>query len=370
VAFDPLQALVDDVDRLLAAGSRSGAGDDRLRRQAATLRELGRQVPALLPIVEAVECVCRGDPAQANRALLDLVGMVGRLLLARGGNALEGVVVPLRPSGPWSNALPTSDLYRIDEAVRADESRAELLEPIAPRDLRLMPLVVRPPERWEAVADQLGLLDVWSEAGNRLALKVLPGFGPAALPHLERDLDLRQRPGAARRLSAVALIDPEAAVRICLRRFPEETGPLWLLGRLGRAAVALFVRVLANPHGNYANWNLERVATDLLVRLGAGVVPLLISVLREPDAARRATACQVLAQLGRSAAAALPELLETLHDDAAPVRAGAACALGRIGSGARSKAARDALAAAETQEQDPAVREAIRQALEKRGRKR
>jgi hypothetical protein len=192
----------------------------------------------------------------------------------------------------------------------------------------------------------------------------LPRFGAAVLPDLERGLDLRQCPGAGRRLAAIARIDFEAAVQVCLRRFPQGSSALWLLGQLGRPAVEVVVHVLTNPHGNYARWDLERIAADVLIRFADEAVPLLRPALRDPDAARHEAAIRCLAQIGRGAAAAVPDLEDALRDDAAPVRLAAAGALGAIGR--KASAAYPALIA-RLDDPDSAVRQAVTDALKNLG---
>jgi len=70
---DELQALTADVRRLLAAGGTAAVGDDGLRRRGQALRELGRKVPALASIADAVERVLGAGPTAATPALLDLL---------------------------------------------------------------------------------------------------------------------------------------------------------------------------------------------------------------------------------------------------------------------------------------------------------
>jgi HEAT repeat protein len=322
VAREHLQALVDDVDRLLAAGSAAAVGDERLHQRAAALRELGQQVPALASAADALDRVGQADRRQANRALLDLVVMARQVRIGLGASAPEGDVTPLPPSGPWTTDLPTAELYSLAGALWGrDAGRIDFLESAAARDLRLWPMLVQP-------------LDTRGEMGDHVALRMLPRFGPPVLPDLERDLDLRQHPGAGRRLATIALIDFEAAVQLCLRRFPQESNVLWLMGQLGRPAVELLVHVLTNPHGNYARWDLERIASDIVARFAEDAVPLLRPALTDPDAARRETAIQLLAQLGRSAAAAVPDVQAALRDNTLAVRLAAARALGKMGRAA------------------------------------
>jgi hypothetical protein len=320
MARKQLQTLLDDVEQRLAAGSATASDDERLRRHAGTVRDLSRQVPALALLAEALDRAGQAGPTGASRAWLDLIVLTRQVRVALGTEAPEGEVEPVPPSGPWTTDLSPADLLRLAAVLRGGRAGTrDVLELEKAQDLRLWPLI-------------RGSLDTWGEAGDLAALRVLPRLGRPVLAGLERALDLRSRPGGGRRLSALALSDPQAAVRLCLRRFPGETGAFRLLGLLGLPAVALFVRVLANPNGNYANWDLERIANDILTSFAADAVALLRPALRDPDASRRADAARDLACLGRASAAAYPDLVACLRDPAGAVQRAAAEALENLGA--------------------------------------
>src|SRR5438105_3113820 len=103
----PKQTLLDlsnDVTRLLIAGAQQAPADDGLRRRSQRLRDLGKQVPALLPIADAVDRVLAAPPRQAAAALLDLAVIVRQV---RAGLAAAGTAGPLEPLPDGSWATPT-----------------------------------------------------------------------------------------------------------------------------------------------------------------------------------------------------------------------------------------------------------------------
>src|SRR5205085_2459253 len=83
-------------------GSVTASGDDRLEKHATTLRELSRQVPALASFADTLDRARQVGPGQASRAWLDLIVLSRQVRVALGTDPLEGEVVPLPPSGPWT----------------------------------------------------------------------------------------------------------------------------------------------------------------------------------------------------------------------------------------------------------------------------
>src|SRR5262249_13370110 len=105
MAQQQLQALITDVDRLLAAGGATAGGDENLRRQARTLQEMGKQVEALAKIGQAVQRVVDASGKQATPPLLDLLLVTRqvRANLARAGH--DGAALALDPARPWTTAI-------------------------------------------------------------------------------------------------------------------------------------------------------------------------------------------------------------------------------------------------------------------------
>ena len=211
---EQLRALAADVDRLIVAGAGSVPGDEGLRRRETSLRDLGKKVPALAKVAEVVGRAAGADAAGAPRALLDLLLVVGQVRAGLATAGLEGPIEPAGPSGPWSTPAPARDLYPIVTALTQKGSgRVEALKEAAGRgglgDLRLVDSLL-------AALDDPG-----AEFADAVAAEALPALGPAILPDLRRDLDLRGKAADARRLAAVAAIDPGAGADLCRRAIAE-----------------------------------------------------------------------------------------------------------------------------------------------------
>jgi len=211
---EQLRALAADVDRLLVAGAGSVPGDEGLRRREQALRDLGKQVPALAKVAEVVGRAVAADIAGAPRALLDLLLVVGRVRAGSATAGVEGPLGPAGPSGPWATPGPAPDLYPIAAVLtRKGSGRIEALKEAASRgdlgDLRLVDALLA------------GLDDPSPEFADAVAAEALPTLGPAALPDLRRGLDLRGKAADARRLTALAAIDPGAGLDLCRRAIAE-----------------------------------------------------------------------------------------------------------------------------------------------------
>jgi len=211
---EQLRALAADVDRLLVAGAGSVPGDEGLRRREQALRDLGKKVPALAKVAEVVGRAVAADIAGAPRALLDLLLVVGRVRAGLATAGVEGPLGPAGPSGPWATPGPAPDLYPIAAVLtRKGSGRIEALKEAASRgdlgDLRLVDALLA------------GLDDPSPEFADAVAAEALPKLGPAALPELRRGLDLRGKAADARRLTALAAIDPGAGLDLCRRAIEE-----------------------------------------------------------------------------------------------------------------------------------------------------
>ena len=183
--WEQLRALSADMNRLLAAGGAVAAGDEGLRRRAAALRELGRRVPALIPIADAAGRAAAAPPAQATRALLDLLLIVRQVRAGLAAAGAEGPLEPVEASGPWTTETDAPDLYPVLETLSspADPRRPHAVRDLAhlggAADLRLVePLLTAMDQARSEVAEC---------AGER----ILPTFGPTILPELRRRLKLK-----------------------------------------------------------------------------------------------------------------------------------------------------------------------------------
>lgn len=214
-----LLGLVADVDRLLAAGAALAPEDASLRRREQALRELTPRVPALAPVVQAIQRVLTATPAQAAPALLDLLLLTQQLRFGLAPAGIEGPLEPIPPSGPWATPLPTPEVRRLKGILTAfaEDHRYHTLAqalaqgPIA--DLRLLETL-------------LSLLEnPYAPLADLVAERALPAFGPAVLPELERRLNLQGKQPDARRLRSLCVLAPHRGLELC-RRALQEGSPL------------------------------------------------------------------------------------------------------------------------------------------------
>jgi HEAT repeat protein len=202
---EQLLGLAADVDRLLAAGVMAG-GSEALQRRAKTLRELGKKVPALVPIADGVERVT-GESKPA-RAFLDLMVMTRQVRGSLAATGVEGTLTKLSDSGPWQTPVPVRDLQPVYETLTESGSGREdrikdALERNLFGDLRLVSAL------FEA------LHDVYAPVADAAANKGLPALGHAVLAELESKVNLDGKVPDARRLRAICRIDANVGATLC-----------------------------------------------------------------------------------------------------------------------------------------------------------
>jgi hypothetical protein len=202
---EQLLDLANDVDRLLAAGVTAGSGD-ALRRRGKVLHELGKKVPALVPVADAVERVAGAD--KPGPAFLDLLVLARQVRASLAPADADGPLTPLAESGPWQTPLAVRDVRTLHAALTGtgpvlavtDACDRGLLT-----DLRLVTTLLA------------ALVDPHAPWGDALAERAVPALGRGVLDELRADLNLKGKVGDARRLSAVCRIDAEAGADLCRR---------------------------------------------------------------------------------------------------------------------------------------------------------
>ena len=88
---EQLLGLAADVDRLLVAGAGVADGEV-LRRRSKTLREMGKKVPALVPVADAVDRVTSASAPAA--AFLDLLVMTRQVRASLATTGTDGPEYP------------------------------------------------------------------------------------------------------------------------------------------------------------------------------------------------------------------------------------------------------------------------------------
>src|SRR5947209_3402911 len=122
---EQLLGLTAEVDRLLSAGAPAACGNDNLRRRSKTLRDLGKQVAALVPVADAVDRVVQATPKQAGPVFLNLIAVTRQIRASLTSGSVEGDLQPLASRGPWQTPLSVRELQPIAEALTKSGSGRE-----------------------------------------------------------------------------------------------------------------------------------------------------------------------------------------------------------------------------------------------------
>lgn len=201
-----LTQVHDEMRRLAIAGSLVAPGDFRLQKLVAPLQQAGAKAPVFAKVAEAVQAVVDSKELTSARALLDLTVLVNAILYTQGETGCAGDLAPIETSdlGTTTTQASARVLKPLLEALtNTGSGRLEMIrdahERGAFRDLRL-------------VKPALGALDDgYAEIADLVAEKILPLYGKAIYPELQRTLDLKGRGGHPRRLQLMHALDPAAA---------------------------------------------------------------------------------------------------------------------------------------------------------------
>jgi HEAT repeat protein len=204
---ETLRALDRDLTRALAAGAAEG-----LRQHVRPLRSLAGQVPALAGLAAGLDRAVRAaPPADAGRALLDLVLALVPVRTGLVAAGLDGPLGPVEPAGPWKTDTPAHVVAQtVELTTRPSQGLRWILGAALNTgeavDLRLVgPLL--------ALLDRRG--DESTQLAAYLAREGLARFGPALGPELVRDFDPHGGGSDAWRLIALCSIDPDRGAASC-----------------------------------------------------------------------------------------------------------------------------------------------------------
>jgi HEAT repeat protein len=211
---EQLLGLVGEVDRLLAAGASSASGSEQLQRRGQTLREMGKKVPALNPVADAIDKVKLAPGKQAAPAFLDLLGMTRQVRASLSSAGVAGDLTPLPASGPWQTYGSVRQLFPVQEALDGggagrETAVREAIEQEVTSDMRLVGVLLR------------ALNDNYAPMAELVAEKGLVPMGKGIVPELENQLDLQGKTADARRLKLACRVDKAAGLRLCRKAIQE-----------------------------------------------------------------------------------------------------------------------------------------------------
>ncbi|MUT68115.1 HEAT repeat domain-containing protein [Paenibacillus sp. NEAU-GSW1] len=194
MSVELLLDLQREVRRLFVAGSALAEGDLRLSKLLPSLRKAGEAAPIFSRLADSAEGLLTAPRTDSAIKLLELSTLLSAILHTQGKTDVSGeqqkldslnsglsTEVTYRRLHPLLEALTTKGAGRLEQIRQAYEDRSFL-------DLRALPAICR------------ALDDVYSEIQDFVQHKLLPEFGPAAVPAVRGQLDLQGGKGAARRL--------------------------------------------------------------------------------------------------------------------------------------------------------------------------
>lgn len=212
---EQLLDLASELDRLLAAGARSAAGSDALRRRAKVVDDLSAKVPALVPLKEAIDRVLTAPAKDAPAALLDLLAKARLMRAGLAESTVPGEIGTVLGREGCQTPLPAKRAHELyDNFVGGDGGKHAALEEAIQKkeinDLRLQRVLV------DSLDDK--------DAGfaDEVADKALPLLGKAVLSDLLATLDLAEGDaGDARRLKAICRIDKSQGADLARKALKE-----------------------------------------------------------------------------------------------------------------------------------------------------
>jgi hypothetical protein len=198
-----LNQVYDEARRLAVAGSVVARGDFRLKKLVAPLEQAAAKAPVFAKVAEAATRVIEGPEDTSAENLLELTSLVTAVLYTQGETGIAGELQPIESVNLGGETAQTSArlLKPLLEALSSTGSgRLELVKDAhergAFRDLRLIKPALN------------GLDDPYADVADFLAEKVLPMYGKAILPELQRAYDPKGTKGHPRRLKLMHAIDP------------------------------------------------------------------------------------------------------------------------------------------------------------------
>ena len=192
-----LSELQQELRRLAVAGCTLAAGDFKLKKINDRLKQMSKEVPLFLKISQYLEQVINPVKEQLPHHFLDLVNFVNAVLFTQGRTGMDGepeelevyafghdTYVSFRKLEPLITALTTKGSGRYKIILESYEARLF-------NDLRIIPYAVK------AMGDSYG------EIADFISTKVIPRYGKAVLPLLQKEFNRKGGKIDARRLKLI-----------------------------------------------------------------------------------------------------------------------------------------------------------------------
>jgi hypothetical protein len=287
---DVIVPLVNDLLTVVSNGVDTG-GTSKLARHAAALSAAAATEPALAPLAQDAQRTMQADPDEVPLPLLDLLE---RTMQARAGLAelspVAGELKDVAEGGYWSTPMPAHVLYTLVPETRPFAKRAKAPEQIENiegsgrrgqiADLRLVQIFLK------MLTDKANNL-----VADTAARVAIPAYGPVILPDLWPTLAPENRT-----FIAAYKIDVEST----LARLLEKGGDKKKSDKGGNVMKAVEkLMTTVNEDGS---------------SIGPESLPIIKLALKHaPDQAFRRKLADILANMGRHGADALPELIDAFE---------------------------------------------------------
>jgi hypothetical protein len=186
--------------RLAIAGSDLAVGDFKLQKLLPQLQKIGEKSAIFARVAGQLADLIKADSNQSAEKLLSIATLLQAILATQGETGISGELEDIEVLGITE---ATDISYRtfqpiVEALTRTGGGRESIVRDALElghlKDLRLLPLIVA------------GLDDPYGDLADLLAEKVMPLFGPNALPILQKQFNRQGKKGDARRLSGIAQI--------------------------------------------------------------------------------------------------------------------------------------------------------------------
>ncbi|HLX72781.1 MAG TPA: HEAT repeat domain-containing protein [Verrucomicrobiae bacterium] len=205
-----IQESAQETRRLAIAGSPLAVGDFRLKKLIAPLEQAGAKAPVFAQVAKAIGELVNGTEAESAGRLLTLSTLLNAILYTQGESGStagfgELEIYATKCSSTRTTARVLKPL--VNALTSAGAGRFEIIKDACARnafnDLRLIDPAI------------YALGDSYSELGDLVAEKILPGYGPGIVPRLKIGFDLKGKKHDARKLTVMHRLDPDGTLELC-----------------------------------------------------------------------------------------------------------------------------------------------------------
>jgi hypothetical protein len=205
-----IQESAQEARRLAIAGSPLAVDDFRLKKLIAPLEQAGAKAPVFAQVAKAISDLVNGTEKESAGRLLTLSTLLNAILYTQGesGTATASSDLEIYATNCSSTRTTARVLKPLVNALtNAGAGRFEIIREACERkafnDLRLIDPAI------------YALGDSYSELGDLVAEKILPGYGPGIVPRLKTGFDLKGKKHDARKLTVMHRLDPAGTLELC-----------------------------------------------------------------------------------------------------------------------------------------------------------